>query len=62
MTKEIQDFYRIYDRNPYNSFQDKQKEKRNNNCIIKEDFKNSIAHWQCKKKVDKLIRKLQNNT
>lgn len=62
MPKEIQDFYRIYDRNPYNSFQDKQKEKRNNNHTIKEDFKNSIAHWQCKKKADKLIRKLQNNT
>ncbi len=39
--------------------QDKQKENRNKNSI-KEDFKYSIAQWQSKKKIDKLLRKLQN--
>ncbi len=42
--------------------QDKQKEKRNKNCTIKHDFKYSIAQWQSKKKIDNLLRKLQNKT
>ena len=33
---------------------------KNWNYIIKEDFKYSIAQWQCKKKIDKLIKNLQN--
>ncbi len=60
MTKEIQDLYRINDRNIFNSYQVKQKEKINNNYIIKEDFKTSIQQWQRKKKIDNLIRKLEN--
>ncbi len=60
MTKEIQDLYRINDRNIFNSYRVKQKEKINNNCITKEDFKASMKQWQRKKKIDNLIRKLEN--
>lgn len=60
MIKEIQDFHRTDDRNTFNSYQDRQREKSNNNYIIKEDFKKSITRWQCKKKIDKLRRSLQN--
>lgn len=62
MTKENQDFHQIDDRNPFNSYQDKHKDKKNNNYTLKKDYKNSIAHWQCKKKVNKLIKSLQYKT
>lgn len=60
MRNEIKNFHRLNNRNLFVSNQNKQKENKSNNPNLKQDFKNSVAHWQCKKKVDKLVRTLQN--
>ena len=57
---DIQNSYGLNNGNLCNSYQNKEKEKKSNNFTIKQDFKNSITHWQYKKKVDKFIRTLQN--
>lgn len=59
MRKIVQNTHQLNGRNSFNSYKDTQKEKDVILYTIKNDFKNSIAHWQCKKKVDKLIHILQ---
>ncbi len=62
MRNEIENFHRLNNRSIFDSNQSKQKENKSNNSTLKQDFKNSVAHWQCKKKLDKLVRSLQNKT
>ena len=62
MRNEIQNFHRLNNRNLFISNQNKQKENNGNNFTIKQEFKTSVAHWQFKKKTDKLLRTLQNKT
>jgi hypothetical protein len=47
-------------RNYLNLYQERQNEKKNNDGIIKQEFKNSIANWKLRNKLNKLTRSLQN--
>jgi len=60
MSREIKDFFQINDKDNLKSYQAIQNDKIHSVNIIKEGFKSSIAQWQCKKKIDNMIRKLQN--
>ncbi len=60
MKNGIQNLPQLNNRSLINSYQKKQREKINNIIVIKQDFKNSITHWQCIKKIERLKRSLQN--
>ncbi|MFX1503231.1 MAG: hypothetical protein ACFFDH_19880 [Promethearchaeota archaeon] len=62
MTKNIKNFSQVNRNNSFSSYIATQVEEDKNYIVytIKEDFKNSVAHWQYKKKISKLKKILRN--